>query len=819
MNRRIFSFAKIIAAMSMIFAILAMMPSKSVAKSNDSLSMTFDFGEVEFTATDKGYNIMLDGANCTLTSTGKPQLPARSVTVAIPKGKCVSDISVTTSNTKVYKNKLVEPAVKLDLIKLTEDGEELVETPEINDTISFNGNNIYNESVYSGLSTFPEDDYAKGCIMTVRGFNLYTFTIYPLTYTGTTLTESGKMKVTLSFADSDKYECAFKPCKADLNFVNDSIDDKRFLEDYIVSEEEEEEELETTLAGTGEVNYVVITSEKLKNSFEPLLNSKRAKGLIASTVTTEAIYANYDGYDNPERIRNFIKDAYEKNHITYVLLGGDADNKNKSSKGKNNSKSAIVPARCMYVPAVSSGEKATYVASDVYYSNLDGDFDHNKNHKYGESSDGVDGGEVDWAADIYVGRAPVDNIKETKNFVTKTVNYDKSKKVKKALMVGELLSSNYECSVELASELQTTMDSDELTNALRDLRDVKIAEEYVDLYYDSCDYVKGIMLNDLSLLGKTANILGEYVPVIEDYMDGKDNDEVFTDVDIANLKAYCKDLKKAVSKDKTSYDKKDVIISEITYFDEYLSGCNNKTFKDIFEGSHFYNASGVAIDTSSYDKMDKVYGGTYKDEIRKGAKTKGSGKTYKTKGFKNTKYKVTTLYDKNKEWKASDIIKKLNASPELINHMGHANTSTVMRLKVKDVKKLKNKRPFFLWSQGCYAGSFDNRNEKDKYVKADSILEEFVVASAKSGAVAAVGNSRYGWYSKENTNAPTQLFDRAFWEEAIRGKNKCLGACMATSKTQSIILDALTSGSNKNVMRYSFFEINLLGDPEIQVTQ
>lgn len=46
------------------------------------------------------------------------------------------------------------------------------------------------------------------------------------------------------------------------------------------------------------------------------------------------IYANYIGYDNPEKIRNFIIDAYTNWNTTYCLLGGDI---------------AVVPHRLLYV--------------------------------------------------------------------------------------------------------------------------------------------------------------------------------------------------------------------------------------------------------------------------------------------------------------------------------------------------------------------------------------------------------------------------------------------------------------------------------------
>jgi hypothetical protein len=108
-----------------------------------------------------------------------------------------------------------------------------------------------------------------------------------------------------------------------------------------------------------------------------------------------------------EDIRDFIRDEYIGAGIEYLLIGGDAD---------------MVPARDLWVEAWSGGD-TTFMPSDLYYGCLDGPFDYNENGRWGEPDDGVNGGDVDLVAEVYVGRACVGSLQEVDNFVDKTIEY------------------------------------------------------------------------------------------------------------------------------------------------------------------------------------------------------------------------------------------------------------------------------------------------------------------------------------------------------------------------------------------------------------
>jgi len=149
--------------------------------------------------------------------------------------------------------------------------------------------------------------------------------------------------------------------------------------------------------------------------------------------------------DTQAKIRNFIRYAYSDLGVDYVLLGGDADVDNEFEN--------IIPSRGLFanesgLPLYNSfnvGEEEDDIPSDIYYSNLDGNFNYDLDEHFGECSDrnnltNID--EADLLSEVYIGRACVDNEREVSNFVMKTLNYQNLESdpyLSKILFVGEYL--------------------------------------------------------------------------------------------------------------------------------------------------------------------------------------------------------------------------------------------------------------------------------------------------------------------------------------------------------------------------------------------
>jgi len=158
------------------------------------------------------------------------------------------------------------------------------------------------------------------------------------------------------------------------------------------------------------VEYVIITSEELEPRFQDLADWKTKKGVPAVTRTVSWIESSYPGgCDTPERIRMFIEDAYTSWGTTYVLLGGDTD---------------AVPVRFAKTTYYDGEE----LPCDLYYSDLDGNWNDDGDHIFGEAYKGETdpGDSVDLYPDVFVGRAPVGDIVELDTFIEKGEAYEKT---------------------------------------------------------------------------------------------------------------------------------------------------------------------------------------------------------------------------------------------------------------------------------------------------------------------------------------------------------------------------------------------------------
>ena len=150
---------------------------------------------------------------------------------------------------------------------------------------------------------------------------------------------------------------------------------------------------------------LILTTDDLKEGFNQLKETHDNSGTPTIIKTLTDV-----GSSNLEDIRNFIRDAYNNWSIDYVLIGGDTN---------------IIPAPILWVYGLDeeTWPYEAYMPSDLYYSCLDGPFNYDGDDKWGEPTDGEDGGDVDLFADVYVGRACVGDTTEVDNFVTKTVAY------------------------------------------------------------------------------------------------------------------------------------------------------------------------------------------------------------------------------------------------------------------------------------------------------------------------------------------------------------------------------------------------------------
>ncbi|MGD8395776.1 MAG: C25 family cysteine peptidase [Candidatus Eiseniibacteriota bacterium] len=179
------------------------------------------------------------------------------------------------------------------------------------------------------------------------------------------------------------------------------------------------------------VEYVIVTSESMAGEFERLAAWKTRKGVQAVVRTTEWIAATYpNGVDPAEQLRFFLRDAHDHWGTLWVLLGGDTE---------------VIPPR--YVLSRLS-EPDELIPTDLYYACLDGNWNDDGDHFFGEPpAFPAPGDSVDFLPELYVGRAPTITVDDAALFVDKTIAYEQAPAVDalypaSVLLLGEQLTPN-----------------------------------------------------------------------------------------------------------------------------------------------------------------------------------------------------------------------------------------------------------------------------------------------------------------------------------------------------------------------------------------
>ena len=164
-------------------------------------------------------------------------------------------------------------------------------------------------------------------------------------------------------------------------------------------------------------DLLIITPKEFLTAAKKLADHKNSIKVDTIIKTTKEIYDEFEGRDNAEQIKYYIKYAIENYRVKYVLLFGGM---------KAQSLNWYVPIR--YVLLDDGISSYTTLFSDLYYSDIykNGeefeDWDSNNDNVFAEW--GKDS--LDLHPDVCVGRLPSRNIIEAKNVVNKIIEYESS---------------------------------------------------------------------------------------------------------------------------------------------------------------------------------------------------------------------------------------------------------------------------------------------------------------------------------------------------------------------------------------------------------
>jgi hypothetical protein len=337
-----------------------------------------------------------------ILSIGNPELPVCREKILLPLSAKNIELQIKSIEQEVLGDNYYLPPVQKPAI-LTKIEFKVPEMVDENKTI-YNSNIIYPENIVESKGT--------GII---RGMKSCDIIYYPFQWIPNErkLIYNKRLEIKINYTITG----ALYPEK--LSRIESNIKNTFFLN----SPENKGYTNEDSLS----IDYIIITDSSFVSQFMPLLKWKTEKGLRSRIFMTDSIYNNYPGIDNQERIRNFLKDMYDKHNIIWLLLGGDTD---------------VIPSRTAYAMTSDAGGPIDEddIPTDLYYSDLDGTWNYNGNQTWGEIADSID-----LYPDVFVGRAPVNTKEEVTTFINKIIKYEKnppSDYLNKALFLGEILWNN-----------------------------------------------------------------------------------------------------------------------------------------------------------------------------------------------------------------------------------------------------------------------------------------------------------------------------------------------------------------------------------------
>ena len=337
---------------------------------------------------------------------GEPCLPVKGAYILLPKDTRVDKISVEP-NKMLYLGSgfNIEHAGKpipLSMVKSAQFPEPDME-------------------IYDSNDLFPGELFTEIGTYSFRGYDILVLELYPVQYVPNTgeLYYYPDLTVYVETVEDGIDNILFRGLEKDELEIIKKIDNSDIIDTYI-------EKSSSEFSIDGSHDLLIITTNSLKDDFESLKEIHDAEGISTVIKTLSEI-----GCDSPEDIRDYIRDAYINLGIEYVLIGGDVD---------------VVPVKMLWVFGLDEETTpyTTYMPSDLYYACLDGTYNYDGDEKWGEPTDGDYGGDVDLFAEIYIGRACVDNADEVNNFVDKTSSYIQSNNdeyLNEFLLVGERLGN------------------------------------------------------------------------------------------------------------------------------------------------------------------------------------------------------------------------------------------------------------------------------------------------------------------------------------------------------------------------------------------
>ncbi len=356
----------------MILLVQAIMVLLSIQVAD--ISFQIDSEVVEF-STFRGNDVVSIPGGASPFSEGEPSLPAVGYSMVIPQGTRLEGVEVEVVSEFVFTG--IYNIIPVICLPLNQPIPSFLSRSPLYSYSSFPSNSIQD------LNTGDKTGFK------IASFSFVPFAWNPLTGKLSLITEAILKPVIITVDDEPRYHLSEIQINTAISALRSVVSNPEMLEMY-------SPDLSPAVDGAP---WVVIADSSLLSALEPLIEL-RAITHGSSFKSTQWIYDNYEGYDTQEKIRNYLKDAYLNQGLVYALIVGDYGETTRIS-------------------SLSIGGNVMNSTTDLYYSDLNGSWDLDDDHEYGELTDGID-----WYSDIYIGRFSTDVPSRLETIVNKTVAYE-----------------------------------------------------------------------------------------------------------------------------------------------------------------------------------------------------------------------------------------------------------------------------------------------------------------------------------------------------------------------------------------------------------
>ena len=263
---------------------------------------------------------------------------------------------------------------------------------------------------YTG-SDYPHKSIHYVGTQSIDGYKYLSFLVCPFRFQPQggilSFSKTIKLRIELEKSEETSLSCHGEVMRRVVKHLINNVDDLETLYPIEASREN------NVVSVSNPIDYIIITADSLKSTFQELAKWKTKKGVktrvlgIESDIIPLYNYCNSDGTPNiPYRIRKAITQYKTNNGISYVLLGGNID---------------IVPTVrgfLKYDGSYSSEESAC--PCDLFYACTD-DWDLYSTNAYWGHTNNV----LSIIPQIHVTRIPAGNATEANIMINRIINYER----------------------------------------------------------------------------------------------------------------------------------------------------------------------------------------------------------------------------------------------------------------------------------------------------------------------------------------------------------------------------------------------------------